>query len=61
MTKEQIKVVIRVLKENIEKNEELLEDTSSLGKVAIDAIKFESTACVKAMKVLEAIGGVENE
>ena len=61
MTKEQIKVVIRVLKENIDKNEELLEDTSDLGKVAIDAIKFESTACAKAMKVLEVIGGVEND
>lgn len=61
MTKEQIKVVIRVLKENIDKNEELLDNSTGLGRVALDALKFESAACVKTINILEAIGGVENE
>lgn len=59
MTKDQIKVVIRVLKDNIDKNEERIADAEN--NVIKNSIQFESAACVKGIKIFEVIGGVEND
>ena len=55
MNKEEIKVVVRVLKDHINDNEELLNNGTDLSKTDQESIQAESSACCKAITFLETI------
>lgn len=56
MSKKDIEVAIKVLKEHIDENENLLE-YESLSKKEMEDIKNESSACCKVIFMLEKMEG----
>ena len=53
MTNEQIKVIIRVLKEHIDCNEDYTERQTNLTKDEIEEIRNESSICAKMVNELQ--------